>query len=246
MHEQIERPDQDISIVIYDNPLPPKYLKINKKLIKHFFVAVPLFFVFIIAGIVIWSLGEKSFHVTKKEISHKLDLTLQNKIKDLSSEVEDLKKSNKNLTDKLSLNVTPSEQDEVFLINIKKPYGMQNLISSNTVSVGQFTHSQEADKVSLNFQIISTVPETKIMGHVLVYMHSKIGLGIYPHQDFLGLQEGIKYSSGEPFSVSRLRPTTAHFSKSLSSDTVYFSIFIFNREGDLLLIKRTDPIKLGK
>lgn len=55
----------------------------------------------------------------------------------------------------------------------------------------------------------------------------------------------MKYSSGEPFSVSRLRPTNAEFLTRPQGGEVKFVVYIFSREGDLLLIKETEAFKVG-
>lgn len=67
---------------------------------------------------------------------------------------------------------------------------------------------------------------------------------VYPKDANKALGSGLKYSMGEPFAVSRLRPTNAEFLQPVSGN-VKFIIYIFSREGDLLLIKETDNFKAG-
>ena len=122
---------------------------------------------------------------------------------------------------------------------------MQVLLSENKVVLDQFEFIEAKNKINLKFQIISSNPETKVMGHILVFMISGNGLLGYPQEVNTNLADGIKYSSGEPFAVSRLRPTNAEFLHHPIGNEVKFVIYIFSREGDLLLVKQTESFKVG-
>jgi hypothetical protein len=80
---------------------------------------------------------------------------------------------------------------------------------------------------------------------VLVFMISDAGVVAYPPEGNAAAAEGLKFSLGEPFAVSRLRPTNALFSATPAGEAVRFLIYIFSREGDLLLIKESETYKLG-
>jgi hypothetical protein len=170
----------------------------------------------------------------------------ESKVMTLENEIKSLTESNKQLQDKLSgLGTVGTTQDEPFLMGIKKPYGMQNLMSENKVSLDQFELIQDQNKTYLKFQIINTNSETKVSGHVLVFMISESGLMAYPADANTSIGGGVKFSMGEPFSVSRLRPTNAEFLHRLGGEMVKFVIYIFSREGDLILIKETESYKVG-
>jgi hypothetical protein len=149
------------------------------------------------------------------------------------------------LSEKLSAGLAAVNADDPYLSIIKKPYGMQNFMSQNKVTLDQFKFLQNSNKVNFKFQIISSYPETKVTGHVLVLMVSASGILAYPAEANKELSQGVKYSSGEPFAVSRLRPTDAVFLHSLSGESVKFIIYIFSREGDLLLIHESESFKVG-
>src|SRR5690606_23347035 len=112
------------------------------------------------------------------------------------------------------------------------------------VTLDQFELVQAGNKALFKFNIISATPERRVSGHVLVYMASPSGLLAWPEAANASLSTGIKYSQGESFAVSRLRPTNAEFTFRAGTEMVRFIVYIFNREGDLLLIKETDPFKL--
>lgn len=248
MKEPIQQSGHEVSIVIYDAPLPPRYLKFSKKFIRTLFIVVPVTIGLIFFSLLVFGLGNKLKDAPTPSIPTVMTGGDDAKIAELESELEAMKDSNKALQDKLAgvgATAAPANQEEPFLMGIKKPYGMQNLISQNKVTLDQFDHVQESAKSTLKFQIISTNPETKVTGHVLVFMISDSGMMIYPSTANSSLGGGVKYSMGEPFSVSRLRPTNAEFAHKPTGENVKFVIYIFSREGDLLLIKETESYKLG-
>lgn len=245
MKEAIQQPGGEVSVVIYDAPLPPRYFRFSKKFIRTLFITFPVVFVFLLSGLFLWGLGSR---VQKAPVPTMPDVLTEqdSELITLRNEVETLKKSNDDLAARLSS--TPSTAagtDEPYLLAIKRPYGMQNLINEKRVTLDQFALEQDTNKVSLKFAIVSSSPETKVMGHVLVLMISESGMMAYPKEANATFSEGIKYSAGEPFSVSRLRPTNAEFMHRLVGESVKFVIYIFSREGDLLLVKETETYKVG-
>lgn len=233
--------------MIYDAPLPPRYLKFSKKFIRTLFVVVPVTLGLIFLTLLVVGLGSR----VKDAPAPTLPAVLtdeESKVIGLETEIKSLKESNQQLQDKLSGQGTvgtTTAEDEPFLMGIKKPYGMQNLLNENKVSLDQFELILDKNKTALKFQIISTNPETRVAGHVLVFMISDSGLMAYPAEANSSIGGGVKFSMGEPFAVSRLRPTNAEFNLRVVGESVKFVIYIFSREGDLLLIKETESYKVG-
>lgn len=246
MKEAIQQSGGEVSVVIYDAPLPPKYFKFSKKFIRTLFVTVPVVFVLLLGSLFLWGLGTR---VQTAPVPQMPDVLSEqdSELIALRNEIEALKKSNEDFATKLSTNSAPAAAgaEEPHLLAIKRPYGMQNLINEKRVSLDQFSFEQDNNKVSLKFVITSSNPENKVMGHVLVLMISEAGIMAYPKEANATFSEGLKYSSGEPFSVSRLRPTNAEFLHRLTGESVKFIVYIFSREGDLLLVKETETYKNG-
>ncbi len=245
MKEAIQQAGGEVSIVIYDAPLPPRYFRFSKKFIRTLFVTVPLVFLFLLGGLFLWGLGTR---VQTAPVPTMPDVLSEHdsEVITLRNEVEALKKSNDDIATKLSSTpTTAAGAEEPYLLAIKRPYGMQNFVNEKRVSLDQFALEQDSNKVTLKFSIVSSSPETKVMGHVLVFMISESGMMAYPQEANATFSEGIKYSAGEPFSVSRLRPTNAEFLHNLVGESVKFVVYIFSREGDLLLVKETESFKVG-
>lgn len=245
MKEAIQQSRGEVSVVIYDAPLPPRYFRVSKKFIRVLFVTVPIVLALLLGGLFLWGLGTRAQKAPVPQIPDVLS-ERDSELIALRNEITTLKKSNEDFAAKLSSTpATAPGAEEPYLLAIKRPYGMQNLVNEKRVFLDQFNFEQDNNKVSLKFAINSASPETKVMGHVLVLMISESGIMVYPKEANDSLSEGIKYSSGEPFSVSRLRPTNAEFLHHLVGESVKFVIYIFSREGDLLLVKETESYKVG-
>ncbi|MFL5784242.1 MAG: hypothetical protein ACJ76H_06530 [Bacteriovoracaceae bacterium] len=244
MKEAIQQPGGEVSIVIYDAPLPPRYFRFSKKFIRTLFVTAPLALLILFSALFFWGLGTRVQKAPVPQIPSVIT-EKDSEVLGLKNEIESLKKSNEDLTTKLSSTPSAAGTEEPYLLAIKRPYGMQNLINEKRVSLDQFALDQDNNKVTLKFVITSSNPEHKVMGNVLVFMISESGIMAYPKEANDTFAEGIKYTSGEPFSVSRLRPTNADFMHRLVGENVKFVIYIFSREGDLLLVKETESFKVG-
>ena len=241
MQEPIQQSGSEVAIVIYDAPLPPRYFRFSKKFIRTLFVMAPLLIGTMFLGLFLWGTGVRTIATPLPQVPSVLS-EQNSQLIALEAEVKALKASNLELSNKLSS--TPSAPtagtgEDPFLLAIKKPYGMQNFVAEKRISVDQFGLTQDANKVSLKFQVISANAENKVTGHIIVFMVSDSVTMAYPSEANASMLQGIKYSQGEPFSVSRLRPTNAEFLHRLSGKSVRFLIYIFSREGDLLLQHET-------
>ncbi|MFA5584844.1 MAG: hypothetical protein WDA09_11590 [Bacteriovoracaceae bacterium] len=245
MNNPIQSKSQEVSVVIYDSPLPPKYFTFKKSFLKTLLFVTPLILLIIFTALFIWAFGSHLKYAPKPKFPELINKE-QARILELEGIVKELSISHKNLTDKLSS--TPEVQapsEMVNLLAIRKPYGMQNLISKNFVSLDNLKVKFTPGQVHLDFHILNSNQDARISGHVLVFLISKNQFIAYPEISTSSLIEGIKYTQGEAFSVTRLRPTLANFSLP-ASDTAKFIVYIFSREGDLLLMKETQEFKMEK
>lgn len=242
MKDSIQQSGEELAIVIYDAPLPPKYFRFSKKFIRTLFVVVPLLISLLFLGLFLWGFGSRLKDTPRPTFPQVVDQN-EVKIQELQGEINKLTESNNQLIEKLASQPSSAANDEINLMTIKRPYGMQDLTKQNKVTLENFELKQDPKKLSLNFHIISSNP-TRVTGHVIVYMISATGMMAYPREANAAIAQGIKYSLGETFSVARLRPTSADFLP-VSGDSVRFVIYIFNREGDLLLTSETQPFQTG-
>lgn len=244
MKESIQNTGSELAIVIYDAPLPPKYFRIKKSFIKTILVTTPLLTIFLVGGFFFWGLGER----LKSTPAPKLPVVVSEsdkKIAALQNELDEVQKTNEELLLKLSSTPATGTSEDPYLMMIKKPYGMQNLMDKGRISLDQIKVNQ-TNKIELDFQLVSRFPETRVSGHILVFLVTDSGIMAYPAEANKQLTQGLKYSVGENFSFSRLRPTKAEFNRVVTNESVKFVIYVFSREGDLLLIKETESFQLGE
>lgn len=239
MDETIQTSGGEVAVVIYDAPLPPRYIRFSKRFLKSVLVIFPLFLGLIGLGLFIWGLGFRTAEAPRPQIPEVLS-ERDSQLLTLKAEVAALQESNASLTEKLSTTPSASTAEDPFLLAIKKPYGMQDLRSQGNVTIDQFSVDQDPNKVSFKFQIINSAND-KVTGNVIVFMLTDSITMAYPPEANAALPEGIKYSTGEFFSVSRLRPTNAEFLYRLNGSKVFFLVYVFSREGDLLLRKKVGP-----
>lgn len=245
MSNSIQSKSQEVSVVIYDSPLPPKYFTFKKSFLKSVLFLTPLILLIIFSALFIWAFGSQLKYAPKPKFPELINKE-QARILELEGIVKELNTSNKSLTQKLSQ--TPEVQapsEIVNLLAIRKPYGMQNLISKNSISLDNFKVRYNPGQVELDFHILNPNQYARISGHILVFLVSKNQFMVYPEITTSSLIEGVKYTQGEAFSVTRLRPTLATFSLP-ASDTAKFVIYVFSREGDLLLMKETKEYRMEK
>ncbi len=245
MEEAIQTKGQEVSIIIYDAPLPPKYFRFSKKFIRSVFVGVPLLLGTLLGAAFIWGLGQRLERAPAPTMPVSLPTTTTSVSSGLEEEIKTLKQSNADLVAKLNAaGTTTGTAEERYLMAIKRPYGMQDLTKEARITVDQFSLDQTSNKTSFKFQIINSKADSKVTGHIIVFMVSDSGVMAYPKEANQGLAEGIKYSSGEPFAASRLRPTSADFLHRLTGSSVKFVIYVFTREGDLLLQQESPSYKV--
>ncbi|GEM_PF-999478 len=234
----LEEKSDEVSIVIYDAPRPPRYLKFNKSFLSWMLYGVPTVIGIIISASVVMALlprkGSTSFSTPSLQLPTNMnEKSDELKMKEASAQIRELEVENQKLQEKLA--GTPAEGSDIYFGQILRPYGSQNLTEKSLLQLEQIDFTSDSKKMVLNFQIINPHPEARVTGHIIVFEYSGLETRVYPGVLQNSAIEGIKFSQGEGFAVSRLRPTTAEFSGIPTSNKVKFVIYIFNREGDLLV-----------
>ena len=57
MKDSIQSTGEEVSIVIYDSPLPPKYFTVKKSFLKSFLFTGPIIVVAVFLSLLIWAFG---------------------------------------------------------------------------------------------------------------------------------------------------------------------------------------------
>src|SRR5690606_25590897 len=98
---------QEVSVVIYDSPLPPKYFTFKKSFLKTLLFVTPLFLLIIFSALFIWAFGSQLKYAPKPKFPELINKE-QARILELEGIVKELNTSNRTLTNKLSS--TPEAQ----------------------------------------------------------------------------------------------------------------------------------------
>ena len=162
MKDAIQTSTEDVSIVIYDAPLPPRYLKFSKKFIRTLFIVAPILIGLVFLTLISLILTPKLKNTPRPNIPSVMSGD-DSKNLELETELKNLQASYNLVQKKLSSQKSPdSNQDDIYLMGILRPYGMQNFLSQSRVTLDQFEFVPGPEKTSFKFQIISKNPENKV------------------------------------------------------------------------------------
>lgn len=238
----IQDPSKDVTLIVYNTPKPPKYLKVNKRLIKTLFILIPFMVITSIGFSFFYSTILKNKIVSMKSKVPKEILDLKTKNATLISQLAEIKKTNKNLISKLSLgSTTETSLSSMGLFTV--PLGLKDLRSKELVKVKDVKISS-GKKIKLNFNLENNSPgQEKLSGYISVIQYQGNHIQFYPSYELSQRNLRLEYTQGESFGCSRFRPTVAEFSKVTNLSTRY-KIFIFSRTGDLLAFKQLGPYNI--
>ena len=90
MKEPIQQIGQEVSIVIYDSPLPPRYLRFSKKFIRTLFIVAPVLLGLIFITLLLIIFGTKLKETPAPNLSSVLS-DEESKVTSLESDLKSLK-----------------------------------------------------------------------------------------------------------------------------------------------------------
>lgn len=238
----IQDPSKDVTLIVYNTPKPPKYLKVNKRLIKTLFILIPFMVITSIGFSFFYSTVLKNKIVLMKSKVPKEIIKLKTANSALTKKLNDLEKTNKNLISKLSLgSSTETSLSSMGLFTV--PLGLKDLRSKELVLIKD-VNIKSGKKIKLNFNLENNSPgQEKIQGYLSVIQYQGNHIQYYPSYELSQRNLRLEYTQGEKFGFSRFRPTVAEFSK-VSNLSTRYKIFIFSRTGDLLAFKQLGPYNI--
>ena len=222
----LQTKNKDYTVVLHDGPLPPRFFKINKKLLKFTILLIVLItFLSILLSLIyttyIQNKVERSKNAVPVEIQ-RLSSKLKNTQKLLLSE----KKLVKNLQYKIA---NPSADNTVVNSLIPLPVGFKDLRSLKMASVENIVVNNEEKSSILKFDIYNNTKEDiRLSGYIYVFRMTEGLIESYPEQKL----DGYKLTDGESFTITKFRPTRIELKKT-QLESLY-KIFVFSRTGDLL------------
>ena len=223
------------SILFYEGDSVPRLYQIGKNKFR-FLIFGPPTITFACIAIILF--GVLYLNQIKISLAKQAPLLIQElKEAQLSQQVviEDLKKTNQELTDKL-LGTQIEGQHQEFSI-FKVVAGQKDLTSYPMATIEQKEiKSISKTEVKVIFNIVnSSTPDTKLAGFVFVMIKTKNGLLFYPSNSFAPEDSQLLFTRGESFSTFRFRPVEATFNVPEDQNEFFIKVYIFSRTGDLVL-----------
>ena len=241
----IQDPSKELTIIVYDTPAPPKYLKINKKLIRLILSLTPILIMLLISGSFAYSFYLKKQVSALKSLEPKVKLKLATQKETYEKRISALTRTNQDLTQKLSRGATVADDTASLLSLFTVPLATKDLRSNDLISIEEIKLTTDSNQVKLTFNLVkNNAPEgEKLTGYMTVVQFQGNILQFYPANELNEKNLKLEYASGEYYSFSNLRPSTTTFSK-ISSKSSRFKIFLFSRTGDLILYQQIGPFNV--
>lgn len=244
----IQDPSKDLTFIVYNTPKPPKYIKINKSLMKILIFIIPVIIIFSIGFSIITSVYMKRKLEKARSEEPEIITSLRNENSTLSNDLKLLKENNIILTRKISLGTSSasSESTGLSIMNLfTTPLGFEDKRSEEMAKLDNMTNDSLPDKLLFKFDILNNITNgQKLAGYISIIQYHRNGISYYPQYDLSVESPGLEFSKGESFTVSRFRPVIAEFPKP-NGTNVWYKIFIFSRTGNLLAYKKAGPFQLN-
>ncbi|MDH5415523.1 MAG: hypothetical protein OEW87_15410 [Flavobacteriaceae bacterium] len=237
----IQSPSKELTLIVYDTPKPPRYLKLNKVLIKYLIIIIPTLVISSISLSLVYSVYLKNKVNSLRSSEPKIIEKLKNETENLSTQISSLTTDNINLTKKLSkgsAEASPLSSLALFTPSL----GMLDLTDKELLKIENISPSNDSQKITLSFSLANN-SEQKLSGHLFIVQYQGNLIQFYPDSHLSEKTLRLEYSQGEKFSFSRFRPTVATFTK-LKKTSARYKIFIFSKTGDLIGHKQVGPFNI--
>lgn len=240
----IQDPSKDITFIVYNTPKPPRYIKLNKRLIKLLIFLIPLIVALSIAFSLLSSVYMKRKLEKSKSKEPELILQLRSDKEALQTEMQILKETNTTLTTKISAGVSSTDSPLNNMALFTTPLGFQDRRKENLTKLENMNNDLVNKKILFKFDLINNrQDEAKVSGYINIIQYHSDGISFYPAYELSVDAPRLQFSRGESFTVSRFRPVIAEFPRPKGSN-VWYKVFIFSRTGDLLAFKKAGPFQV--
>jgi hypothetical protein len=242
----IQDPTKDLTLIVYNTPKPPKYIKINKGLVKSLLFIIPFMVIVSVAFSLFTSFYMKRKLEAAQSQEPKKITALKHQAAKLSAQIDSLQKSNQELTEKISTGSAATGVAASQLALFNTPLGFEDLRDKNFAKIDNFSNQMINGKVTFKFDLINNQQNSKkLSGYITIVQYHSYGISLYPNISLNNKTPLIQYNKGESFHVSRFRPVIAEFSVPQNSASVWYKIFIFSRTGNLLAMESSEEYPLN-
>ncbi len=262
----IQENQNDLTLIVYDSPSPPRCFRINKKVFKLVLILLSVLLITMVMATL--SLGTYT-KVLQNKVQGVLPgpeivEELREQVAKLSAQNEELKNENSELKTKFikteevttpvvpliveKNTIAPSKpqipRPEDLIKFFKMPPGFKNLTSEGYATTQRPSYRVKTDKVIFRFNLANGKQVKRLQGYIFVAQFTENSIKFYPALDMANNNFNAQFNLGESFTVSRFRPTIATFDKPETEKQVTYKILVFSRTGDLLIEETHGPYTL--
>lgn len=236
----ISKPKEEMTFVLYENQKPALCYRIGKRTLRFFLVGLPMGVLVILSILIFFLLINTTWNQFNQGlISTNFDFRiLKNKFHDLDQVHQHLLKKyevlERNYYD-LKRNVGPQAKRLPPNRDLFTPHPLPDHLSLEQVRINFYNGD-----VHISFNILNKDEGLKTSGHYFVILQTSQSLRSYPLIPFSLSQQGLSLStagtSGDSFTVSRLRPVKVVF-KNVQSEwdqSASILVLLFNKQGNYL------------
>lgn len=239
----IHKPSKDFTLIIYNSPKPPRFIRINKNLINSLVISIPILLILSL----VFSLSSSLYMKTKLENVRSKEpeiiSQLKEEKKELMGRIKLLETDNKELINKVSSGSQNVSNQTLDLFST--PLVFKDETDLNKVKLENISTNVKENQIEVRFDLLNNLDSNeKLAGYVTIVQYSENILEVYPNYEISLEDNRLDYSRGESFTVTRFRPVIAPFSKP-SGLNVWYKIFIFSRTGNLMAYKLAGPYQVN-
>lgn len=240
----IQDPSKNLTLIVYNTPAPPRYLKVDKKLVRVVLLVVPTLVILFLSASFLYSVFLKNKVSELRSLEPTVMKKLEEQKEKYEAQISQLTQTNSELTLKLSRGSFASETTSSLLSFFIVPLDSKDLRSKELISLEETQIKSSGGKIKLIFNMNNNTSEnTKLTGYMTVVQYQGNLVQFYPKYELNEKNLKLEYASGEYYSFSRLRPTEVVFDK-LSTLSSRFKVYLFSRTGDLILYKQIGPFNI--
>lgn len=221
------------SVLFYEEKNLPRYLQIGPRPLRFVIFGLPLLTLLALAiAAVTGHQLYQSKHATQGT-ENRIIQKLKQEVAQAQKAREQALNEMQGLQERLTQGASGDALMTTTLIHPVK--GQQDLTKQQLITLENLKVTAEERGVKIDFVMAKTDhPEQTLAGHIIIVLQQGNQLHFYP-ANILNQQMQINYNSGETFSFGRLRPVSAVFAPAPDVKSSRFKIFVFSRNGDLLL-----------
>lgn len=239
----IQDPSKDLTLIVYNTPKPPRYLKINKKLLRLLLFLVPFLLIIALLSSLASSVYMKKKLESARSQEPEIILGLRSDKAELASKLSAMEKVNANLTNKISQGSDSVPASALALF--ATPIGYEDDTEKEMAKLENMSANFKQDKIEFRFDLLNNLDnDEKLAGYITIVQYAGNSLQVYPQYDLSIENNKLDFSKGESFVVSRFRPVIAEFEKPQAL-TVWYKVYIFSRSGNLMNFKVAGPYQVN-